>query len=220
MTRTSESLFFRRWVLACGAAEFLGIGAAGVVAGLTLYWIGEPTTIAEKIGVLAAMVAAGSVEGWLVGAFQAGVLVEKIPNLSRAAWIRATMLVAAAGWFLGMLPSTLLSGSQVSDPQPVQVEPSLWVVALAAVGMGLVLGAIFGWAQQRVLRRYVSGSSRWIVANSLAWGAGLWWVYLGASWPDGSEPIWQIMLSAVVSGVLMGLTVGVVTGLFLKKMLR
>lgn len=220
MSMKEGNLFFRRWVLACGTAEFLGIGIAAGVAGLTLYWIGEPQTAFEKIGVLVSMMVAGSVEGWLVGAFQAGVLVEKIPNLSRAAWIRATVLVAAAGWFLGMLPSTLLSGSQVSDPQPVQVEPSLWVVALVAVGMGLVLGAIFGWAQQRVLRRYVRGSGRWIVANSLAWGAGLWWVYLGASWPDGSEPIWQIMLSAIISGVLMGLTVGVVTGLFLKKMLQ
>lgn len=86
--------------------------------------------------------------------------------------------------------------------------------------MGLVLGAIFGLAQQRVLRRYIGHSNQWIIANSLAWGAGLWWVYLGASWPKGGEPVWILVLSGVISGLLMGLTVGVVTGWFLLKMFR
>lgn len=220
MSTKADWLFFRRWVQACGLAEFLGIGVAAIVAAGILYWIGEPETVFEKTGVLAAMIAAGSAEGWLVGSFQAAVLKEKIPSLSRAAWVRATVLVAAAGWFLGMLPSTLASSPTATGPQNPPEMPSLWVVAVFAVVMGLAVGAIFGWAQQRVLRHYVSGSVRWIAANSLAWGAGLWWVYLGASWPDGTEPVWQIVLSGVFSGLLMGLSVGVVTGLFLLKMLR
>ncbi len=215
-----KNTFFQRWVLACGLAEFGGIGLAGLIAGLTLYWIGEPESWPEKIAVLSAMMLAGAAEGWLVGAFQSKVLVEKIPNLSRPAWIRATVAVAVAGWFLGMLPSTLMSGQVTPDNALPPAEPPLWLVALGAVGMGLVLGAIFGLAQQRVLRRYIGHSNQWIVANSLAWGAGLWWVYLGASWPKGGEPIWILVLSGVVSGLLMGLTVGVVTGWFLGKMFR
>jgi hypothetical protein len=37
-----KNTFFQRWVFACGLAEFGGIGLAGLIAGLTLYWIGEP----------------------------------------------------------------------------------------------------------------------------------------------------------------------------------
>lgn len=128
------------------------------------------------------------------------------------------MAVAMAGWFLGMLPSTLMAGQPANTA--AAGEPPLWMVALGAVGMGLALGAVFGWAQQRVLRRYLAGSGRWVVANSLAWGAGLWWVYLGASWESGGEPLWQLVVSGIVSGLLMGLTVGAVIGWFLLKMLR
>ena len=209
--------FLRRWTLACGLAEFGGIGLAGLIAGLVLYTIGEPIQWADKITVLAAMMLAGAAEGWLVGAFQASVLREKIPNLSRPAWIRATIAVAVAGWFLGMLPSTLMAGQ---PPGESAAEPPLWAVALGAVAMGLAFGAIFGLAQQRVLRRYISNSRPWIIANSLAWGGGMWWVYLGASWEKGGEPLWMLVLSGVVSGLLMGITVGLITGWFLLKMFR
>ncbi len=217
-TLWQNNAFFRRWTLACSLAEFGGIGLAGLVAGLTLYWIGEPERWSEKVVVLAAMLLAGAAEGWLVGAFQSKVLQEKIPELSRPTWIWATIAVAVTGWFLGMLPSTLLAG-QPAPAEPA-TEPPMILIALAAVAMGLFFGAIFGLAQQRVLRRHVTGSNRWIVANSLAWGAGLWWVYLGASWEKGGEPIWVLVLSGVVSGLLMGLTVGLITGWFLVKKLR
>lgn len=216
----ANRVFFRRWTLACGLAEFAGIGVAGLLAGLTFYYIGEPVAWPAKIITLAVMLLAGAAEGWLVGAFQAKVLIEKIPNLSRPAWVRATVAVAVAGWFLGMLPSTILAGQPMPPDAPPPAEPPLWLVALGAVGMGLVAGAVFGLAQQRVLRRYLANSRPWIIANSLAWGAGLWWVYLGASWEKGGEPLWMLVLSGVVSGLLMGLTVGAVTGWFLLRMVR
>lgn len=212
-----QNTFWRRWTLACGLAEFAGIGVAGLVAGLTLYWIGEPDNWLEKIITLVAMLLAGAFEGWLVGRFQAGVLREKLPALSQRDWIRATMLVAVAGWFLGMLPSTLIP----HDPNSSAIAPDfpLWLVALMAIGMGLFAGALFGLAQQRVLRRYLAHSNRWIIANALAWGAGLWWVYVGASWPQGGEPVWLLALLGVGSGLLMGLSVGAITGWFLLRML-
>lgn len=219
-TLWQTNAFFRRWTLACGLAEFSGIGLAGLIAGLTIYWIGEPVAWAQKAAVLLAMMLAGAAEGWLIGTFQARVLREKIVNLSRPAWVRATMAVAVAGWLLGMLPSTLMAGQPADMPAAPPPDPPLWMVAMGAIGMGLVLGAIFGWAQQRVLRRYLRNSPHWITANSLAWGAGLGWVYMGASWEQGGEPIWQLILSGVLSGLLMGLTVGLVTGWFLVKMLR
>lgn len=211
-----KNSFWLRWTVACGLAEFAGIGLAGLIAGLTIRWLGEPDAWSEKILTLSAMLLAGALEGWLVGHFQAKVLRTKLPSLSAAGWIKATVWVAVAGWFAGMLPSTFLTGNSQSG---AAAEPPLWMMTLSVVAMGLAAGALFGWAQYRVLRRYVSWARGWIGANALAWGAGLWWVYLGASWPDGSEPLWCLVALGVGSGLLMGLTVGAVTGLFLVRKL-
>ena len=210
--------FWRRWTLVCGLAEFFGIGVAGLIAGLSILWVGEPANWPEKIINMLAMLLAGGLEGWLIGHFQAKILKEKIPDLSRTAWTRATIWVAVGGWFLGMLPSTLMPGQDPAEPP--SAEPVIWVVALFAVLSGLALGAVFGWVQYFVLRRYLKKAKIWIIANALAWGAGFWWVFLGASWPNGGEPIALLVGIGIVSGSLMGLTVGAVTGWFLVEKMK
>ena len=77
-------------------------------------------------------------------------------------WVGANSLAELLGlgaviaWFLGSLPSTLIDmGGQ--EAGTATQEPPFVVVMLLAAGMGLVLGAVLGYPQYRVLRKYVQG---------------------------------------------------------------
>ena len=212
--------WFQRWVVSVGIAEFIGIGVATVAFIACNKLIGEPVAWWQKSTVLAAIIVAGGIEGWLVGYFQAKRLRELIPELDSRAWIRRTVALAASTWFLGMLPSTIFFADAAADNAPTPDFP-LWLTILSAMLMGLLFGAVFGWVQMPVLKLQVGRPARsWVLANALAWAAGLWWVFFFAALPDGTEPLLFIVAGGVLSGLLMGLTVGFVTGLFLMKMLK
>lgn len=218
----TRNQWYTRWTWSVGLAEFIGIGFAGAVAISVNAQVGEPVGLPSKVLVLLIMVAAGSVEGFLIGHFQAQRLRERLPDLSYRRWVTRTIILAAGAWFLGMLPSTWMAG-QAAAPTAAATPPDfpMWLSLLGAVVMGALFGAVFGLVQGPLLRPHIGKvAGRWLPANALAWAAGLWWVYLGATWPDGSEPAWQIILSALVSGLLMGLTVGAVTGWYLRHMLN
>lgn len=75
----------------------------------------------------------------------------------------------------------------------------LWPPLLVALGVlaGMALLATIGAAQWLVLRRYVDGSGVWVVANVLAWIAGLVVVFaaIGSRRPMrrcGSPP-WELL---------------------------
>ncbi|HJQ65800.1 MAG TPA: hypothetical protein VJ816_05465 [Gemmatimonadales bacterium] len=207
---------YRRWVLANGWSECLGLGATGVLGWWIMRLTGEPASVVAVLGTALLAVTGGVLfEGILVGYAQARVLHARITNFGSSQWILATAIGAGIAWLLGMIPSTAMA---LAGPAAAG-EPPAWLGGpaqyLLAAAMGLVLGPILGIPQMLVLRWSVPRASRWVLANALAWMVGMPLVFLGAgAVPDAT--------SAVVAMTILGLTcltagivVGAVHGLFL-----
>lgn len=211
--------YWLKWTLNCAFGELAGLGAAGGIAYLVNAYFGEPTEWLPKLLVLLCMMMAGFIEGSLLGFFQWRVLKEKFTRLPRRSWMGYTIAIAVIGWFLGMLPSLFFIPQAPSPAQSAGVDldqPLLF--ALLAIGSGLLLGALFGLFQYFPLKKHAQKASRWILANALGWGLGLGWIYLFASLPNEESPMYVLIVAGVIGGILTGLSVGAVTGLFLVKM--
>jgi hypothetical protein len=194
---------FRRWFAAVTMGEFLGFSVPAVAGALTA---GAPAGIA-----VASILAAGAVEGALLGSAQALVLTRALPGLSGRRWVAATAAAAVVAYAIGMLPS-LLAGAVAGMP-PV-------LLVAAAVVLGAALLASIGTAQWLVLRAVVPGCARWITTTALAWTAGLG-VFLGFA-----TPLWQPGQSVPVTiaigaagGLLMAAVTAAITGDALRRLL-
>jgi predicted membrane protein len=207
---------FRKWVINCALGELLGIGAAGCIAVAVNYYLGEPQSWIQKIFVLFTMLVAGTIEGTSIAVFQWSVLRQLFPGMKLLAWWKWTVAIALLGWGLGMLPSlffTQPSSTTVTET----TEPSMWLITIMAVGSGAVAGALFALFQSFELKKHSSKWKWWIVANTLAWSVAMLIIFIGATWPSANTPIILIILSAIISGCLAGLSLGVITGVFLFK---
>jgi MFS family permease len=209
-----------RWVLACTAGELIGFGAAGAVAAFAFGAIPDPTTIPLAVLLILACVAAGVVEGATLGLFQWLAMRRAFPSLRARAWASVTALAGATGWFLGALPATLvsLSGASQSAEANPGWDPGMVATVLVSSILGLVLGGMFGVFQWIVLRKHAANAGRWIFANALGWALALPWSFVaGGSISSASGPalVWGI---AALAGVMMGLTVALVTGFFLRRL--
>jgi hypothetical protein len=203
------------WIVACTVAELVGFAGAALWAWLALSLFGnEPASAAARLGVLALMVLAGVCEGALLGALQWLALRRWFDTLPARGWIAATGTVAALGWLLGMLPSTLIGGPS----EGAAVEPPLSLVLLGAALFGGLAGALFGWAQWLVLRAHARPARRWIVANAAGWALGLPWSYLAGSLADVSASLAWAVSCGVLAGALMGLSVALATAYALARL--
>lgn len=213
--RPPPSYSFAKWLAACTAGELLGFGAAALWAWLALELFGtDPVSWSARAAVLALMVIAGVVEGAVLGGLQWAVLRRKFPSLRARSWLGATILVAALGWFLGMLPSTLMAPGPSGG---VSIEPPWLLVLVGAAVFGAIAGTAFGWAQWLVLRRHARDARRWISANALGWALGLPWTYVAGSTADLSASVSFAILASTIAGALMGASVAVATGRALSR---
>lgn len=214
---SSNKEYWLRWTIACGIGEFLGIGVAAGVAVLHFRFLGEPQTISQRILVIVVMILAGIIEGLITGSFQWVVLKRRFLNMKAKNWLAFTALGAATAWFLGMIPSVFFAPDASASPS-TNVDFSMLQIVLLAALIGIVLGALFGFFQWVELKKHASKASRWIPANSLGWAVGLAIIFLGASMPSVDTSLAIVILIGTVSGLLAGLAVGAITGLFLIKL--
>jgi hypothetical protein len=211
---TNKKLWLK-WTINCALGEILGIGFAGAIAFSINSTIGEPQTIASKVLVLFFMLLAGFIEGFMLGIFQWKVLINKFQKIPKNKWILNTVRVAVLGWFLGMLPSLFfIPPETTSNDAPSFNFDNPTVFALLSIGTGNILGGIFGLFQWFVLKQYVQKAYLWILANALGWGLGLGWIYLFASLPSENTTLMTNIVLGIFGGLLAGITVGGVTGLF------
>jgi hypothetical protein len=193
---------WRRWVVVTTAGEVAGFTAPAVA--------GAVTTAADVSGLpqAAALVAAGAVEGAVLGWAQARVLRAVVPGLNGRWWIGATAGAAMLAYAAGMLPSLL---------------PPLPLPGMIAVGVfaGAVLLASIGTAQWLVLRRCRPGIAWWIPVTAGAWVLGL------AGFFAVATPLWQPGQSIVViagigvlAAVVMAAVVAAVTGWAVVRLTR
>lgn len=192
------------------------MAAAAGVAGLLLATVGEPDDWPSALAVWFGSIAGGAVEGLAVGLVQLWVLRPWLPRLPGRRWVLVTVAVAVLGWALGMaFPALVAWRLGTGGGTSSAAGPPLWLMPLAGAAMGLVLGAIFGAAQAGVLRGHVARPRRWVTANALGWAAAMAVIMTGASVPSVPWPWPQLLALGAATGILAGLAIGAVTGLFL-----
>jgi hypothetical protein len=216
----ASSTLWLRWVGANALAELVGLGATFALDILIISQIQAAGTLLAALVGIALIAATGAVEGSIVGLLQWSVLRRPFPAVARRAWVVATVAGAVIAWFLGSLPSTLVDmGAQ--ETGAVAQEPPAWLILLLAAGMGLFLGAVLGYPQYRVLRKFVAGAWIWIPANGVAWALGMPIIFASvdrayAVYESGSVAGTLLIFAAALA--LAGATVGAVHGLALVKL--
>lgn len=79
--------FYRRWIVACAAGEFIGIGVAAGAALAINALIGEPQSLGSRLLTLGTFAAVGAVEGGALAGFQWRVLRARLPRLRAGEWV-------------------------------------------------------------------------------------------------------------------------------------
>jgi hypothetical protein len=183
------------------AGEFLGFAVPAVVGGAS-YAAGVPA-----VPFLLLMVGAGAVEGAVLGSAQWQAMRSEFLAMPQLAWVRATAVGAAIAWAFGMSPSTFFVDG------PLAVFVAFQIVGVLGVMLSIAI------AQWWVLREHLDGAGWWIPATTLAWTVGIIWVFMAMSVPAEGETALMMVL-AVASGLLMGLTAAAISGAALVLMLR
>ena len=176
------------------AAEFTGFIAPAVV--------GAVTANQQAGTAVPALLAAGAVEGSMLGWGQATVLRRVLPDLSRPRWIAATAGGAVLAYLAGSAPSTA---------HDARLSPVPFILVVAVAGVVLLLS--LGGSQWFVLRHLVPRAGRWVAATAGAWMLGLV-VFLGFTMPlwHAGQPLALIVLIGAAGGLLMAAVTSAVTG--------
>ena len=198
----------RRWVLANGVGELLGLGLGGL-AGLPLQLRLESALPTVAAALLGAVVFA-ALEGAIVGGLQWRVLRERAPSVSARAWVGATMLGGLIAWLAVSLPFALMrdetaAGEATSEP------PLILQLAMMALA-GLAAGPVLGGTQALVLRRVTDRPWSWVWANARAWAVGLPIIQLAAGGMPAGTPIALVVAIAAAALFVAGCAVGRIHG--------
>lgn len=208
----------RNWIAANALGEIFGLGVAVLIAiAVAQAHVFPP---AEQIVVVtAAFLVIGAYEGAIVGAAQWLVLRRLLPSLRAKHWIGATVAGALVTWMLGRIPSALADWKSASGGVG-RPAPSLTMIVLLSAAAGAVLGLILGVAQSFVLRAHVRRAGWWIVANALAWAAGMPLIFIAAGLPSPHTSMLSIAALLLVAVGAAGAVVGAIEGVFLRRLLR
>ncbi len=201
---TTDRGVLRSWIVWTSGAEFVGFFVPASVGALTAQ--------ARPQVAIPLLLLAGAAEGFILGAAQGRVLSCVLPRLSWLRWAAVTSAAAVLAWLIGLLPAATQQSWQ-DWPMALQI--------LAAILGGVILLGSIGIAQWTVLRRHVARAGRWVWITAAAWLLGLTAFMLLASplWQEGqSRPV--VIAIGALGGLVMAVTVAVVTGLGLRNLLR
>lgn len=192
--------FFTTWTVTVGLGEALGFLAPAAA--------GAASVDLPVVAGVPLVLAAGAVEGAVLGWSQALVLSRAVPGLARARWVVLTSAAAVAAYVLGYA-MTAAGGSGAG-----------WLAIAGATVAGALLLLTLGGAQWLELRRHLPGAARWI-----GWTALGWLVALGAFlaiatplWHAGQDPATVVAIGAG-AGIVMAFVQSAVTGGGLLRML-
>ena len=195
-TKLSTGIW-QSWFVWVTAGEFLGFLAPALSGALSSSSL--------------LLVAAGVIEGAVLGAAQCVVLRRTIPRLHAAEWIAVTALAAGFAWAIALLT--------VHYSEPLRMLPAAVLFPVAAVaGMGVLLS--IGIGQWFVLRRHLDDASRWVWSTAMAWCAGLIVFTLVTTplWRPGQAAVLVTLIGAL-GGLLMAATMAAITGSALVRLL-
>lgn len=195
------------------AGEVMGLGGAGLLALGATALVGDAPPTPVVVLMFVAMLAAGAVEGAVVGGMQPLVLARVLPRVPRRPWVIATAVGALLAWLIG-------AGVVMSLPENQAFEDSLPLFMALGLVLGGLLGGLLGGCQWVVLRRHVPGAAWWVLANAAGWGLGL---LVGFGVPmsiSEDTPIALAAALALLTGAGTGLAPGLVTAEALVRLLR
>ena len=218
-----ERRLWLSWVIANALGELVGLGAVGAAGWAVFALGGAPAGLAGHVRAALALIAAGACEGVAVGFAQGAVLRRRVPAIALGLWTAATVAGALVAWVLGMIPSTLASAhaGAAASGTPPSIGPAVRLALAAA--LGFVLGPILALPQWRVLRGHTARAGRWVLANAVAWAAGMPVIFAGIGWTarhaaTAPRPELVAVLLLVLAGA--GAVVGAVHGLWLVALTR
>jgi hypothetical protein len=198
-----------RWTLATAVGEFVGFAVPAAVGPIAVRALVGLAPLPRTLATLALLALAGVVEGAALGYTQWLILRRALPAIAARAWVLPTAVAAGVAYVLGLLPSA------ISD-----LGASFAAILPASVLAAFLLLVSIGFAQWLTLRHHVPRTAWWILANAAAWVAGLTVpIAAVALVPDGG-PTLAYIAAGVVSGWVMGLAVGAITGVALARLVR
>lgn len=196
--------FRRRWTVAFVVGELVGF-VAPAVTGAALAAADAP-----DVALVVGLTVAGVVEGLCLGVAQAHVLARDVPGVERGQWIRGTAAGAGLAWFVGMGGGALM-GSEIAPPGV------LLMLLVPAWTMGLLAMGALQWL---VLRRVVPRSGRWVWVSAGAWLVGVMIPVAALSAAPNSWPPAVHAVIGVGAAVVMGCTVGLITGATMQRLVE
>lgn len=190
-----------RWTAYVTAGEVIGFAFPAVTGALSM----------QTPGGWAAIIAAGAMEGAILGMAQWWVMKDDLPALRASAWTVMTALGAVAAYVVAYLMVTF-----GKDIYALPVYAQLIIVAAAG---GALLGSI-GAAQWLVLRSLMPHAWLWMVGTAAAWltGLGLFFTVAPPLWHAGQSVAASIAIG-MLGGVVMALAMSIVTGAIWQQML-
>ncbi|NYE20573.1 hypothetical protein [Microbacterium immunditiarum] len=190
-----------RWIVIVTLGEALGFAVPAVVGVLTV----------DTPAFMPLILAAGAIEGVLLGLAQSVVLATVIPRLRRLMFIILTAAGAVLAYVLGV---GLSASSETWLAWPLAAQ-----ILLVATVAGALLATI-GTAQWIELRRHLRRAAWWIPGTAAAWliGLGLFFALAPPLWHEGQSIAIAIVIG-IAAGLLMALAMAIVTGLTLRALL-
>lgn len=200
-SRSIQTSLFVLWVL---------VNIVGWSASHTILRLPHLQTAREILPLIMAFVLDGMLVGVIIGAGQWLILKQTFPQLS--GWIQVTALTYAIGLTVS-LPAEILWLYRMGTSMglPMLAEDATTTMVPSPPLMLVATGAIVGVAQWRKLRSHLAPTLRsaalWVMGTMAGLGVG--WFVVG----NGFEIIGALQgVSNVLSGVIMGLVNGSITG--------
>lgn len=190
-----------RWLVVVSTGEAVGFLVPAVVGVIAS---GTPVFVY-------AILAAGAVEGAVLGAAQSVVLRRRLPMLRVTAWVLLTTAGATVAYGAGMLAS---AATEFAD------WPGVVKVGMVGASAGAVLFSV-GTAQWLELRRHVRGAGWWLVGTAAAWtlALGAFLAIATPLWHEGQEPALAVLIG-IGAGLVMAVVMAIATGSVLEAILR
>lgn len=197
------------WVIALTLSSTI---ALIVSAYLVKYRSGPHKNTADLLVVMAAVT-----EGAVIGYCQWRVLRRLFPTMTKQSWIGVSIVAALFGYCISWLPTSFaLMAALATRIGDTSTSPG--AIAMFSVVTGALIGLIWGALQFVVLRLHAYRAGSWIIASTLAWMIGFLWLYLAAFIPDRTTtPIVYVSMAAL-SGLGVGLAIGLIQGRVLVKL--
>ncbi|BDA76298.1 hypothetical protein CAL7716_104640 (plasmid) [Calothrix sp. PCC 7716] len=195
-------ILWERWIVVNVVAEILSFTIISIVIhSIKFVEDGNSNNI---------LVLLGLIRGVILGVARYWVLRRYIRNF--IFWLVGTTIAAFLGWILLLLLSTVIVLEVVLNTEGV----GTLFIFLKLFWLGISMGVLMGFAQGLAMIKYLQASIQqiawWINANAFASAVGVWLGFMSL----GTGTFFNL----VMTGVIMGITYGGITGVALIYVLR